>query len=127
VSFSYDLATDIGKCRLELGDTSPGAGVKPDGTNLSNEELQVWLDREGGVMLAVAAACEALARQWSGVADLTVGPRSESAGAIAEKWETRAGKLRDVYGYGDEDAGAYSGGFSVETKRVDEYSDEEDA
>lgn len=101
MAFSYDATTDIGQIRLELGDTTPGAGVRPDGSNFSNEELQVWLTREGSVMCAVAAACEALARQWSSVADLTVGPRSESAGAIAEKWETRAGKLRDAYGYGD--------------------------
>ena len=122
MSFSYDLTTDIGVVRLELGDTTPDAGVKPDGTNLSNEELQVWLTREGGVMLAVAAACEALARQWSGVANLTVGPRSEQADTVAAKWSTRASELRGLYGYGDEDAGANAGGFSVETKREDEYS-----
>ena len=122
MSFSYDLTTDIGVVRLELGDTTPDAGVKPDGTNLSNEELQVWLDREGGVMLAVAAACEALARQWSAVTTISVGPKSETLSLISKAWADRASELRGLYGYGDEDAGANAGGFSVETKREDEYS-----
>jgi hypothetical protein len=101
MSFSYDVTTDIGVMRLELGDTTPGAGVKPDGGNFSNEELQVWLTREGSVMCAVAAACEALARQWSASSDISVGPRSESASQVAEAWEKRAALLRTNYGYGD--------------------------
>lgn len=99
MSFSYDLGNDIGKLRLEIGDTVAGVGPRPDGTNLSDEELQVWLTREGTVGRAAAAACEALARAWSSIADTSVGPRSESASQVAEAWRTRAAELRQVHGY----------------------------
>lgn len=124
MSFSYDPDTDIGVIRLELGDTTIGTGVKPDSGNLSNEELQVWLDREGDVMRAVAAACEALARMWSGVADVSIGPRSESLGRVADQWRNRAQELRKTHGYGDEAATAntYSivGGFGRDFVEAEE-------
>lgn len=101
MAFSYDVTTDIGQIRLELGDTTPGAGVRPDGSNFSNEELQVWLTREGSVMCAVAAACEALARQWSSVTTISVGPKSETLSLISKAWADRATELRGLYGYGD--------------------------
>jgi hypothetical protein len=118
VSFTYDLATDIGQLRLELGDTSSvsGEGVKPDGGYLTDEELQVLLDREGEAMRAVAAACELLARHWARVATLTVGPRSEQLGNIAKNWSDRAAELRARHG------GA-AGAFSVSVTRTDGYAD----
>jgi hypothetical protein len=117
MSFTYDLATDIGKVRLELGDADE-TGIRPNGLHFSDEELQVWLSREGGVMRAVAAACEALSRQWSVIADTSSGPLSESAGAVAGKWAERAKGLRDAYGYGDTNSagGVFAGGFIRETE-----------
>jgi hypothetical protein len=118
MAFTYDLTTDTGKFRLELGDTTAGAGIRPDGSNLQDEEIAVWLSREGGVMRAVAAACEALSRQWSIIADTSSGPLSESAGAVAGKWAERARGLRDAYGFGDVNSagGTFAGGFIRETE-----------
>lgn len=118
MSFTYDLTTSIGAMRLELGDTSDGRGVRPDGANLQDEELQVWLTREGSVMRAVAAACEALSRQWSNIADTSSGPLSESAGAVAGKWAERGAALRSTYGFGDSEStgGVFAGGFIRETE-----------
>jgi hypothetical protein len=118
MSFTYDLTTDTGKVRLELGDTTADTGIRPDGSNLQDEEIAVWLSREGGVMRTVAAACEALARQWSIIADTSSGPLSESAGAVAGKWAERGKGLRNAYGYGDANsaAGTFAGGFIRETE-----------
>ena len=61
MTFTTALTTDIGKIRLELGDDTASAGVLPTGLNLTDEQLQVILDREGSVMRTVAGVCELLA------------------------------------------------------------------
>ncbi len=117
MSFTNNLATDIGQMRLELGDDVSGSGVRPDGTNLSDEQLQVLLTREGSLMPAVAAACELLARNWAGVATISVGPRSEQLGTISKQWADRAVTLRAQYG------GLGSGkAFSASFHRADAYA-----
>lgn len=101
MAFNYDLASAdadvalVSKVRLELGDINENAGVRPDGTNLSDEEILHWLGEESSnVMLAAARACDALARAWSIVGDETIGPRKYSLGAVAGKWEKLAASLR---------------------------------
>jgi hypothetical protein len=100
MTFTYTLTTDIGKTRLEIGDTdsTTGMGVRPDGTNLTDEEIQVWLTREGTVGGAAAAACEALARMWARMANVSAGPRSESLSDVAKAWAEQARVLRQQYG-----------------------------
>jgi hypothetical protein len=122
MSFTYNLATDTGKVRLEVGDVTNGAGVRPDGSNLEDEELAVWLTREGSVMRAAAAACEALSRQWAAVANTSSGPLREDSGEVAGKWAHRAKELRDAYGHGDANAiaGVIAGGFTREDPAGDE-------
>lgn len=124
MSFSYILSTAVGQLRAELGDTSSvaGEGVKPDGSYLTDEELQYLLDREGDdVMLATAAACELLARHCSRLVSMTVGPRSESLSDMAKAWKDRAAELREQYGG---PAGATTGNvaFSVGVARADGYA-----
>lgn len=117
--FTTDLSTDVGQVRLELGDEVNGAGVRPDGRNLSDAEIQVLLDREGSIMRAVAAACELLARSWARVANIAIGSRREDLGSVSEQWRRQAAELRAQYG-------AASGGvtaFSVGAKRADGYAD----
>lgn len=107
MSFNYDLAsTDaaivrISKVRLQIDDTVAGKGVRPDGSNFTDEELTVFLTREGNdEMRAAAAACEALSVHWSRIASITVGPRSEQAGKVASEYRASAEELRRQYGYG---------------------------
>jgi hypothetical protein len=123
VTFTYNLAsTDetllaISKIRLELGDTVSGVGVRPDWTNLSDEEITVWLTAESNMgMRSVARACEALARMWASVTNVTVGPRKEEMGKVADAWAKQAQALRDVYG------GSSGSAFSVGLAREDGYS-----
>ena len=119
--FTYDLLSDdadvalIGAVRLELGDTKFGAGVKPDGSNFSDEELQYFVDQaEGDVNGAVGCACRSLAKQWTNVANVTVGPRKEELGKVAGEWATRAKEL--VPGF---DASTYA----VKVVSVDQSQD----
>lgn len=101
MAFTYDLGSanagllNISKVRLEIGDTVSGVGVRPDGSNLSNEEIQTWLTAEGDdVMLAAARACDALARMWSTVGNEKVGPLSISLSQVSERFEKQAVALR---------------------------------
>lgn len=67
MSFTYDLTTAVGQIRLEIGDTSSATdeGIKPNGTNFSDEELTHFYTAESSNLLAAAArACEVLARMW---------------------------------------------------------------
>lgn len=119
-SFTTDPDTEIGEVRMELGDDVQGDGVRPDGSNLTDAQIQVLLDREGSVMRAVAAACELLARQWTRVANISIGPRSEQLGVVSEQWAKRGEKLRAQYG------GGGSGAFAIAPGRVDGYSSASD-
>lgn len=117
MSFTYDLTTDIGKIRMELGDETFGSGVKPDNSNFSDEEIQVILDREGVLMRAVAGLCENLANRWNNVADTQVGSRRVSLGQVSQKWSGRAAALRKQYG-----GGTVSPAYSIQPKRTDGFS-----
>lgn len=116
--FTNDTESDIGLVRLELGDDIEGQGVRPDGSNLADVQIQAWLDREGSVMRAAAAACEALSRQWTVVANIQVGARREELSKVSEQWMSQAEKLRTQYG------GGGSGAFSTSMRRADGYAEE---
>jgi len=125
VTFTYNLAsTDatilaVSKVRLELGDTVFEAGVRPDNSNLSDEEITIWLtDEDNHVMRTAARACEALARMWSPVSNHTLGPEREDAGAVSEKWQKMGKAIRDQYG------GSSSSAFSISMEREDGYSEQ---
>lgn len=48
---TYDLSTDIGKVRFAIGDTeisSSGAGVKPNGENFTDPEIQAFITQANG-------------------------------------------------------------------------------
>lgn len=96
------LTSDIGQVRLEIGDTdeTTGQGVKPDGTNFTDTEVQWFLDQEGSVRLAAAKACEVLSRHWSKVANIQIGSRKEEFARIAESWASQGKALRAQGGGG---------------------------
>lgn len=124
MSFTYDLASSdsdtvaLSKVRLEIGDTTEDAGVKPNGSNLADEEISVWLsDEDDNVMRAAARACEALSRMWSPVGNYSSGPRREDLGKVSADWAARAEALRTLYG------GSSGSTFAVATGRSDGYSE----
>lgn len=121
MTIETSLTTEIGQVRLELGDDNTAQGVLPDGSNLSDDQVQLYLTREGSVMRAVAGICEMLATRWAAVADLQVGPRRESYSQIAKQYAARADQLRDRYGTGE--LGSLMDGFvAVPVERVDGYT-----
>lgn len=116
MTFTYDLASadvdklNISKVRLEIGDTVSGSGVRSSGANLTDEEIQVWLDsEEEEIMLAAARACEMLARDWAKAASIQLGPRREQLSDVAKAWERQAEELRSQYGSGSAGSGIVSG------------------
>lgn len=128
MTFTYDLSSsattdlNISKVRLELGDTIAGAGVRTDGSNLSDEEIQVWLTAEGSsVMLAAARACEMLARDWARVASIQLGPRREALSDVAKAWAEQAKTLRTQYGPG------LSSGSGIVSGYYQTYADVQEA
>lgn len=124
MTFTYDLASSdadevlVSKVRLEIGDTVSGTGVLPTGSNLTDEEITVWLDDEDSdVMRAAARACEALSRHWTNYANYSDGPRREDLGKVAAEWAAKAKSLRDQYG------GSSGSSFAVGVGREDGYSE----
>lgn len=65
-TYTYDLATDIGKIRLLISDTDM---VPVTDAHFSDEELQVFLTIEGSVNLAAALALESWAATYSTTTD----------------------------------------------------------
>ena len=116
MTFTYFLDTDIGTMRFELGDTVPDSGVKADGSNFTDEELQYLLTRENNLDLAIASACETLSRDWSKIASITLGQKQETLGKVAQEWSTRANEIRLRVG------GTYAS-YSFTPHRIDGYTD----
>lgn len=119
MSITTDLTTNIGKVRLEIGDNDSGngRGVKPDGTNLTDEQVQYFLDVEGTVGRATAHACEALARAWTKMANSTRSNRRDEWADVAKGWREMAAGLRLQFG-----GGIPLGAMSAPFVRVDGYS-----
>lgn len=100
MSFTYDLATDVGKLRLEIGDTAEDEEIKPNGENFSDEELEHLLSDEGSVGRTAARSCEILARMYAPLVDLAVGPQRESLSDAYDHWLSEAKRLRIEHGGG---------------------------
>lgn len=129
MTFTYDLTladTDLlaySKIRLEIGDTIEDDGVLPQGRNFSDEELAVFYDNEGHhVMRAAAAALEAAAARWARFANISIGPRREDLGKVADTLRAQAQAMRRQYGYGN--ASGAAGLISAGVIRVDGYSND---
>lgn len=118
MAITYDLSSSdpatvrLARVRLELDDTRDGTGPRPDGRNLSDAEIGVWLAAEADDPLrAAAAACAMLSRAWSREANTQVGQRKEDLAAVAQAWATRGQELRAAAGGGGPGA-AFTTGWS---------------
>lgn len=90
MTWSYEIATDIGKVRLHVGDTDKSAAW-----TFEDEELQVFLDETGEVLLAAAAALDALAADQARLAmRVSIGDYSEDRGAAVKALHAQAEALR---------------------------------
>lgn len=101
MTFTYDLTDEVGQVRLLIGDITSGQGVKPDHTNFTDAEIEHFLAQEGNsVKGAAAMACEVLTAMYATVVDISVGPRRESLGKIADNFTRLAAKYRAEAGGG---------------------------
>lgn len=78
MSFTYSptsLTTNLAKVRLAIGDTTSGAGPRPDGSNFTDEELNVFIVdavAAGGTWRsAVPQVLRILANQYASAAKKT--------------------------------------------------------
>ncbi len=118
MSFSNSLSTDVGMVRMHLGDDVQNAGVLPDASNMSDEQIQALLTQESDdVMRAVAASCEVLALRYARAVSTSIGQRRQELQQIFEHYSQTGKALRAQYG-GDARA------FSIAFERVDAYSTE---
>lgn len=123
MTFTYlgTLATDLDKIRFKIDDTVSGSGVKPNGGNFTDEEINGLLAIEGTVERTVAALYEKLATVYARYIDTKIGPRDEKLSQIRDSYFQLAKTQRDLYGTG---VSTIRFGFVT---RVDGYSDDIDS
>lgn len=86
--FTYDLDTDIGQVRLEIGDTDEDAYL------LTDAEIQVKLDSEGTVQLAAASLCDILAASFARSYDFATDGQSFKRSQMVTHYQSLAKTLR---------------------------------
>jgi hypothetical protein len=106
------ILTDLDKFRLELGDTDTDRAL------FNDDEAGYFLDqRPGNVLLAVADACDSLARRYSRDVDVTTDGQQLLRSQKAKAYRDQADALRKRAG---------GGITTVTVTRVDGYSDDID-
>lgn len=118
-TYSYDLATDVGKTRLNISDVDIADTTK---AIFSDEELTVFLEQEGSVLLASAHALEVIAAN-----EVLVQKRiknldlSTDGPAEAKELRELAKSWRDRYTAAQLDADEDSG-FEIAEVVVDDFT-----
>ncbi len=123
MTFTYNVtpSTDLDLIRLTIGDNVEDTGVKPNGTNYSDEEINFFLSKEGNnPNKTVARLYENLATLYATYVDTKIGSRDEKLSKVADNYIKLAAKWRDDYGYGDTSTALVTGFVT----RVDGYSDD---
>lgn len=105
---SYDLSTDVGKVRLEIGDT------ETDTPEFVDEEITYFLSVEGSVLGAAARACEALAAKFARQYDFQTDDQRFQRSQMSKQYADLASTLRSRAG----------GVVTTSPTRVDGYSDD---
>jgi len=98
--YTYDLDTTIGKVRSKIGDTNfaTDSGVRPDGTNFTDDEITVELNANNGeVARSAASLCDTLAIQWAGAGEtVNLGGYQISTIAKSLNYQKMASRLRGL-------------------------------
>lgn len=126
MSFTYDLtasgtALAVAEMRLELGDTTDGAGVRPGSANFSDEELLSFYGRNASnVLLGAAAAARANAAAYASKVSTQAGPLRKEWQQAAQAWRAQAAALeaRATAGGAASIYSSFSSGF----RRQDGYA-----
>jgi len=87
-NFTYDLDTDIGVVRFEIGDTLE------ESAQFSDDEVQLKIDATSDLLSASAALCDVLATRYSMKFDFSVDGQVVKGSQIAAAYAKRAEDLR---------------------------------
>ncbi len=69
MAFTYDLTTNAGKVRFNVGDTVENSGPRPDKRNFSDAEIDYLIATEtAGNTAAAALGFETLSSEWAAYA-----------------------------------------------------------
>jgi hypothetical protein len=113
MAFTYDLTTDRGKVRFQVGDSIEDKGPRPTGINYSDAEIDYFLDA-GSVAAAVAQAFDTLASEWSSFAlSEREGEISYDAKVVADGYRKQAAAARQR-----------AGGATIRLIREDAWTDD---
>lgn len=100
MAFTYDLTTDAGKVRFNLGDTQENAGPRPDKRNFTDAEIDHLLEQESDTVVAATAfGFEILASEWEsyslrekeGEAEYDAKEVADGYQELADKWRAKPG------------------------------------
>ena len=98
MSYTYDPDTAIGQVRELIGDTdfTTDAGIKPDGTNFTDDQVSNALAATGNnIELAAARLCDTLARMWLAYSStITIGRYKIDPSQQAAQYREMARQLR---------------------------------
>lgn len=90
--FTYDLATNVGRVRLYLGDNTESQGVLPGGANFTDEEIELVLaefsDSVGSALVRLARSC---ATKWASAPQSFIADGLRiNRGDPVKKWQSLA-------------------------------------
>jgi len=89
MAFTYDITTDIGKVRRNIGDTDSATAL------LQDDEIQYYLDSANdNIYLASALAAQAISAEFSRKADTTVETVSVKYSQRAAQYASLSQRLR---------------------------------
>ncbi len=93
-TYAYDLATDVGKVRLKIGDTD----ISPTTDAIfSDEEIEYFLNEGGNIVLASALALETIAASSTRIAKLIKSLNyTEDTRAAAQGLLHVAARMREI-------------------------------
>ena len=109
-----EIATDVHRVRLAIGDTEAGNGVRPDARNFSDTELSMFVTASGSWVLAVTLVLNTLANEYA------MAGRNLLLTGDPEK-----GKLSDQYAKISAELRAQAKTWQANTAIVDEGSEAE--
>ena len=123
MTFSYDQGNDddVSRIRFRLNDVVDGVGVRPNGTNFTDEELEDLIVFEGSWQRALAAAFETLSSAWRLHPTYQADGVTISNSHIPRGYADEAKKWRDLYGYPATDYGKTAGIVAVEPTKLDGF------
>lgn len=94
MSFTFDTSTNVGKVRREIGDRenaslTPGAGIRPNGENYTDEDIEYYLaQNQDNVDLSAISILTILATEFS-----TKGTEAEM-GSVRESYKSTVVNIR---------------------------------